>query len=70
MGWPEWKVAVEYEGEQHWTDARQRSWDIERLVILESEGWVVVRVSAEMLSRPAVLVERVKMKLREAGWPG
>jgi hypothetical protein len=25
MGWPEWKVGVEYDGEQHWTDARQRS---------------------------------------------
>jgi len=23
MGWPEWKVGVEYEGEQHWTDPKQ-----------------------------------------------
>lgn len=70
MGWPEWKVGVEYEGEQHWTDARQRAWDIERLVIAESEGWAIIRVSAEMMSRPAVVVERVATKLRQAGWPG
>ena len=25
MGWPEWKIGVEYDGEQHWTGARQRS---------------------------------------------
>ena len=70
MGWPEWKVGVEYDGEQHWTDARQRAWDIERLVIAESEGWAIIRVSAEMMSRPAVVVERVATKLRQAGWPG
>lgn len=34
MGWPQWKVAVEYDGVQHWTDARQRSWDIERIHLL------------------------------------
>ncbi len=70
MGWPEWKVAVEYDGEQHWTDARQRAWDIERLDIAESEGWAVVRVSAAMMSRPNAVVERVATKLRQAGWPG
>lgn len=70
MGWPEWKVAVEYDGVQHWSDSRQRSWDIDRIAILESRGWTVIRVSAEMLSRPHVIVERVTHKLRAAGRPG
>lgn len=69
MGWPEWKVAVEYDGIQHWADARQRSWDIERIALLEAEGWAVVRVSAEMLARPRVVLERVRDKLRAAGCP-
>jgi len=69
MGWPEWKVAVEYDGVQHWSDRRQRSWDIDRIALLEEAGWVVVRVSAEMLSRPHVVVERVRAKLRAAGCP-
>lgn len=67
MGWREWKVAVEYDGIQHWANRYQRSWDIERIALLESAGWAVVRVSAEMLSRPDALVERVKDKLRERG---
>jgi very-short-patch-repair endonuclease len=67
MGWREWKVAVEYDGIQHWDDRHQRSWDIERIALLEAAGWSVVRVSAEMLSRPNAIVERVKIKLRERG---
>lgn len=69
LGWREWKVAVEYDGVQHWTDRRQRSWDIDRIALLEEAGWAVVRVSAEMMSRPHVIVERVRAKLRAAGCP-
>jgi len=69
MGWRQWKVAVEYDGVQHWNDRRQRSWDIDRIALLEAAGWVVVRVSAEMMSRPHVIVERVRTKLRAAGCP-
>lgn len=69
MGWREWKVAVEYDGVQHWSDAAQRAWDIERIALLEAAGWVVVRVSAAMLSRPAVLTSRIRDKLRSAGCP-
>lgn len=67
MGWREWKVAVEYDGMQHWADRYQRSWDIERIALLEAAGWSVIRVSAEMLSRPHVVVERVRAKLVERG---
>ena len=67
MGWREWKVAVEYDGIQHWENRYQRSWDIERIALLEAAGWIVVRISAEMLSRPEAIVERVKAKLRERG---
>lgn len=68
MGWREWKVAVEYDGIQHWSDSRQRAWDIERLALLEAGGWVVIRVSAEMLRRPHVIVDRVRAALVERGW--
>lgn len=37
--------------------------------MLEAKGWTVVRVSAEMLSRPDVVVERVRRKLQAAGCP-
>lgn len=69
MGWRQWKVAVEYDGVQHWNDSRQRAWDIERIEILEGLGWIVIRVSAAMLREPATLVARVSAKLRAAGCP-
>jgi hypothetical protein len=69
MGWREWKVAVEYDGVQHWADRYQRSWDIDRIAMLEAMGWAVVRISAEMLSRPEVIIERVRRKLRAARCP-
>lgn len=67
MGWRAWKVAVEYDGIQHWENRYQRSWDIERIALLEGAGWSVIRVSADMLSRPHAIVERVKAKLAERG---
>ncbi|KRD05562.1 hypothetical protein ASE48_15325 [Mycobacterium sp. Root265] len=69
MGWREWKVAVEYDGVQHWNDRRQRSWDIDRIALLEDAGWSVVRVSAEMMSRPQMVLERVRGRLRAKGCP-
>ena len=45
MGWPEWKVGVEYEGEQHWTDPKQYEDDIEHLEFLAAQGWTIVRVA-------------------------
>lgn len=69
MGWREWRVAVEYDGVQHWSDAAQRAWDIERIALLEAAGWMVVRVSAQMLSRPDLVVARVRDKFRAGGCP-
>lgn len=69
MGWRQWKVAVEYDGIQHWTDPKRRAWDIERIALLEAMGWTVIRVSAAMMSRPDAIVERVRAKLRAAGCP-
>jgi len=49
MGWPEWKVGVEYDGEQHWTNPRQHAEDIERLEYLAAQGWTIIRVSSRQL---------------------
>lgn len=69
MGWSDWKVAVEYDGAQHWTDARQRAWDIERLALLEAARWLVIRVSSAMLANSGAIIDRVREALRARGWP-
>jgi very-short-patch-repair endonuclease len=72
MGYDEFKVGVEYDGEQHWTDPVQRAKDIDRLADLAALGWRIIRVSAEILrNRPQVIVSRTCQALRAAGaeWP-
>lgn len=71
MGWPQWKVGVEYDGAQHWTDSNQHADDIDRLEFFADLGWRVVRVSARHLrSRPESVAFRAATALRAAGWPG
>jgi hypothetical protein len=70
MGWPEFKVGVEYDGPQHWEDPLRRSRDIDRYAELTAQGWILIRVSAEILyQRPWIIVERVVAALRERGCP-
>jgi hypothetical protein len=69
MGWEEWRVGVEYDGAQHWTDAIQRSRDIDRLAELADSAWTIIRVSSDMLRyRQGTLVHRVGAALSAAGW--
>lgn len=68
MGWPRYQVAVEFDGAQHWTDARQRSRDIDRIAELEALGWIIIRVSFEMLcARPHVILRRARHALSQRG---
>ena len=71
MGWEEWKVGVEYDGAQHWTDPVVRAEDIDRQEFLAALGWRIVRVSAVHLRGGAsAVVSRAESALRAAGWPG
>jgi hypothetical protein len=58
LGWEDYMVAVEYDGDQHRTDRRQYVKDVQRLEMLEQMGWIVVRVVAE--DHPAAVVQRVR----------
>ncbi len=70
MGWREWLVAVEYDGAQHWIDPKQRSRDIDRQAELADCGWIIVRVSSDMLRHmQGTVVARVVAALRAAGYP-
>ncbi|OBJ56592.1 endonuclease domain-containing protein [Mycobacterium asiaticum] len=69
MGWTEFGVAVEYDGDHHRADRTQYVRDQWRLRKLEQLGWIVIRVIAE--DRPEHVVERVNEALVARGWwPG
>ncbi|WP_431235165.1 endonuclease domain-containing protein [Mycolicibacterium psychrotolerans] len=71
LGWPQWKVGIEYDGAQHWTDAAQHAGDIDRLEFLAHLGWRIVRVSSNHLKfDPAGIVRRTRTALKDAGFDG
>jgi hypothetical protein len=65
MGWRDFMVAVEYDGDHHRKDRKQYVKDIARLRMLEALGWNVIRVIAE--DRPEEWLGRVEDALHAAG---
>jgi Protein of unknown function (DUF559) len=65
MGWREYKVAVEYDGDHHRKDRDQYVKDIARLRMLEAMGWIIIRVIAE--ERPEEWLARVEAALISRG---
>ncbi len=64
MGWPQWKIGVEYDGEQHWTNPDDYAADIERLEYLAAQGWTIIRVSGRQLRYDrAGILRRVRSAL-------
>jgi len=70
MGWVEWRVGVDFDGAHHWTDPKQRSWDVERYAKLPELGWTDVRVTSGMLhNSPRAFLDRVGAALIARGCP-
>lgn len=71
MGYRDLRVGIEYDGPQHWTDPDQRQRDIDRHYALVARGWVIIRVSAELLRyREVTFIGRVESAMYAAGWAG
>ena len=66
MGWEEFMVAAEYDGDQHRTDRPQYVKDIRVLPKLERMGWIVIRAIKE--DRDEDLIERARRALVSRGW--
>jgi hypothetical protein len=66
LAWPEWKVAVEYDGHDHALDDR-RGRDVERIDALRRLGWFVVVVTSRQYATPGWIERRVREALGERG---
>jgi Protein of unknown function (DUF559) len=64
LAYVEERIAIEYEGDQHRTDAVIFAADIERRERMQEAGWYVIRViSNHVLRQPQWLVDRVRRQL-------
>lgn len=61
MGWEDFMVGLEYDGDQHRSNRRQYRKDITRLEMLEGMGWLIIRVVAE--DHPDDILRRVREAL-------
>jgi len=66
MLYPQYKVAIEYDGDQHRTDPKQWRDDVRRRRMLEAMGWTVIVVVADDLRDPREFVDRVRIAVRRA----
>jgi hypothetical protein len=66
MGWEDFMVVSEYDGDQHRTDRRQYTKDIRSLRKARSLGWIVDQVIKE--DREADIVKRARDALVSRGW--
>lgn len=67
LAYPQWRIAIEYEGEHHLTDSAQWTRDIHRYERLAAEGWTVIRVTRhDLFDAPATVVARVCGAIRAA----
>lgn len=67
LGWPGYRVAVEYDGKDH-TQWDRRGRDVDRVDELRRAGWIVIVVTKAQLARPSWVTDRVSEALLSRGW--
>jgi len=65
MGYPQWKVVIEYDGQGKYDDPHEYFRERERQQAIEAQGWRVVRLTSKDLNDPGRLVRRVLAVLPE-----
>ncbi|MFD1936142.1 MULTISPECIES: DUF559 domain-containing protein [Nonomuraea] len=69
LGWPEFRLGVEYDGHEHHTSPADRHRDATRRAALRTAGWRVIPVRRDVIpARSADVVEQVANALIECGW--
>lgn len=70
LSWPEYRVALEYEGDHHRTEKGQWNEDIRRANELQRAGWIAIRASAPDYRDPRRVITLLRRVLTDAGWDG
>lgn len=67
LGYPEWRVLLEYEGRQH-AEPEQFGRDVDRYSLMAADGWLVLRFTAGHVNGPRIVVDRTRRALITRGW--
>lgn len=67
LGYPDLKIAIEYDGAYHFDSPQQVKHDAKRRALMEDAGWKILHVMVEDLRDPRVFLRRLTAALRERG---
>jgi very-short-patch-repair endonuclease len=70
LAYPEFRIVIEYDGDQHRTDHAQYYIDVDRLERMTRESWRVIRVNHRHMAQPRSLECLIRQALVDAGWCG
>lgn len=70
LAYPEYKLELEYHGDQHRTDIKQWRSDVRRGNDIGDEGWRTLQFTGDDLADLPGLRRRVERRLRMLGWSG
>lgn len=68
LAFPEFRIVLEYDGDQHRTNPDQYYIDIDRLQRIMREGWHVIRVNRRHMQEKQHVIRLVREALADAGW--
>jgi hypothetical protein len=67
LGYPEWRLLLEYEGRQH-ADPEQFGRDVDRYSLMAADSWLVLRFANRHIQGPTAIVDRTRRALVSRGW--
>ncbi|RFU36419.1 hypothetical protein DZF91_38165 [Actinomadura logoneensis] len=68
LGYEQWRVGLEYDGERHHTGRPARAHDDRRRRWLRDQGWKIIPVTRDVLVRPTPYLEALLTALLDRGW--
>ena len=60
LSYPQRKIAIEYEGDDHRKDKKRWRQDLRRIVLLEEAGWRVIRATDDDIADPTNMVRVIR----------
>ena len=71
LGWPDYRLALEYDSREYHADPRTRALDRYRYAAMADEGWGIVPIGIhDLCARPGRLLRRLRDELTARGWNG
>src|SRR5690625_6294976 len=62
LAYPQWKIAIEYDGQGHWDDKQQWEKDLHKNEVLHDQAWKVLRIAIDYNIEP----ENIFLSMNEA----